>query len=193
MHHCVRGGCVATLLLLLLSHTAAAQYLFNRADFAAGNGATSLVVADFNGDGAPDLATVNKWDHTVSVLLADHHGSFAAKVNYDTLVGGELLVAGDFNGDGKLDLFVPSLAMLFGNGDGTFRVQRSNGVYALFVTTGDLNGDGKLDLVTIDRNTDTISVWLGNGDGSFGSGVAYSTSCRTGLHRDGRLQWRWET
>ncbi len=85
-------------------------------------------------------------------------------------------MAGDFNGDGKLDLFVPSLAMLFGNGDGTFRVQRSNGVYALFVTTGDLNGDGKLDLVTIDRNTDTISVWLGNGDGSFGSGVAYSTS-----------------
>lgn len=35
------------------------------------------------------------------------------------------------------------------------------------LVTGDFNGDGKLDLATSNSNDDTVTVLLGNGDGTF--------------------------
>lgn len=175
MHRCVRGVCVATLLLLLLAHTAAAQYLFNRADLPVGNEAASLAVGDFNGDGAPDLA-VGHADSTISVFLSDHHGGFAAKVDTYAAFFSESLVAGDFNGDGKLDLLVPFEVILLGNGDGTFRVQNLPYNPKGFAAAADFNGDGKLDVVAGDIYSNTVSIWLGNGDGTFKDGIPYATS-----------------
>src|SRR5258705_1633213 len=43
------------------------------------------------------------------------------------------------------------------------------------VAMGDLNGDGKPDLVTANRDFSTVSVLLGNGDGTFGAKVDYGT------------------
>jgi hypothetical protein len=43
------------------------------------------------------------------------------------------------------------------------------------VVTADLNGDGKLDLVTADSNSNSISVLLGNGNGTFQTAHTYST------------------
>jgi hypothetical protein len=42
------------------------------------------------------------------------------------------------------------------------------------VTAGDFNGDGKLDLVTANSGGSTVSVLLGNGDGTFLAAVNYS-------------------
>ena len=49
-----------------------------------GSGAGSLIpaVADFNGDGIPDIATANIESGTVSVLLGSGRGAFQAAVNY---------------------------------------------------------------------------------------------------------------
>ena len=43
------------------------------------------------------------------------------------------------------------------------------------VATADLNADGKLDLVTANYSSSTVSVYTGNGDGTFSSRVDYST------------------
>ncbi len=39
----------------------------------------------------------------------------------------------------------------------------------------DLNGDGKLDIVTVNEDNDTVTVLLGNGDGTFGPAMSYPT------------------
>lgn len=96
------------------------------------------------------------------------------------------VVVADFNGDGKLDIAVadegnPStgdnggVSILLGNGDGTFQpaVLVPAGKNPIAIVAGDFNNDGKQDLVVSDfdgRGTGgngSISVLLGNGDGTF--------------------------
>ncbi len=64
----------------------------------------SIVAADLNGDGYPDIA-VPSLNNSVGILLSNGTGGFLPMVTY--LVNGQQpagIVAGDFNGDGKLDL-----------------------------------------------------------------------------------------
>ena len=88
------------------------------------------------------------------------------------------IVTGDFNNDGILDFAMinnnndPVVSVFIGVGDGTFHSEVNYPVasYALDLKVGDFNGDGKLDLVTVDPcdcDTSTVSVLLGNGDGTF--------------------------
>lgn len=89
------------------------------------------------------------------------------------------MVTGDFNGDGKLDLAFDSalspsgeLCIALGNGDGSFQQQHCNqadlNVGPSSLIAGDFNGDGKLDLAIANGNdgTNTIAMFLGNGDGT---------------------------
>src|SRR5439155_1046926 len=79
------------------------------------------------------------------------------------------------NGDGKADLVVASLfsstsvAVLLGNGDGTFQAPLNfvAGSGSRSVAVGDFNGDGKKDLAVANFDSDTVSVLVGNGDGTF--------------------------
>ena len=66
----------------------------------------SVAVADFNGDGKPDLVVANENDNTVSILLNRGNGTFQNQVAYDTGPAPASVVAADFNGDGKPDLAV---------------------------------------------------------------------------------------
>ena len=155
--------------------------------FPTGAGPASVLVADFNADGVPDLLTANSLDASVSVLLGNGDGSFQPARN--TAIDGFFMsefralevAVGDFNGDGIQDLAVATLdpdtlggdlSILLGNGDGTFGAQTRVLTTAefLFVPTpvvGDLNGDGRLDIVTTTFGDSTLGVLLGNGDGTF--------------------------
>lgn len=85
--------------------------------FAAGDGASGVTSADFNGDDAPDLAVSNYGASTVSVLLRTATG-FAPEPGSPYPTGqqpGQLATA-DFNGDKKADLAIPN------SGDNTVTV-----------------------------------------------------------------------
>ena len=147
------------------------------------DGALSAVSGDFNGDGMPDLAVTNgKLDFqtpgNLAILLGNGDGTFQQAAN-DALPGplfSPALAVGDVNGDGIADvvtaLFGPpsSIAVLLGNGDGTFGdplLIKSN-TSPPSIAMADLNGDGKLDLVLADCcGLSEASYLLGNGDGTF--------------------------
>ena len=147
-------------------------------------GPTYVVTADFNGDGIPDLALTNYVGYSLTILLGNGDGTFkvlpytAAPTNF--LLNASIAV-GDFNGDGIPDLIVGddeiySATVLLGKGDGTFTQGETiqTGDFGASVAVADFNGDGKLDLaITNDyfnggvTNNNTVSILLGNGDGSF--------------------------
>ena len=62
-----------------------------------------------NGDGKPDLAVANTDSNTVSVLLNNGTGTFAAKVDYPTGSYPDSVAVADLNGDGKPDLAVANV------------------------------------------------------------------------------------
>src|SRR5262249_46595199 len=91
----------------------------------------------------------------------------------------------DFNGDGKADLAVATdngVSYLPGNGDGTFGTRQDfkAGGKSSYLAAADLNGDGKPDLGVINPQTstgggNTMTVLLGNGDGTFTLSKTYAT------------------
>jgi hypothetical protein len=122
------------------------------------------------------------------------------------------VAVGDFNGDGKLDLAIVNVcgsdstcasegtvSILLGNGDGTFQPQTtySLGIPGGHIEVADFNGDGKLDLAITECGGSTcgsngsVSILLGNGDGTFQPRVDYTAKHRpTGIavgdfNRDG--------
>ena len=68
----------------------------------------SVVVADFNGDGKPDLAVANAGSNTISVLLGAGNGDFAPPISPPVATDPVYAAVGDFNGDGVPDLAAAS-------------------------------------------------------------------------------------
>jgi hypothetical protein len=116
----------------------------------------------------------------VSVLLGQGDGSFLPAVSYQVGTGPGAVVVGDFDHDGKLDLATANsgdntITVLLGNGNGTF--QDSPGSLAqntYFVGSSpsalvadDFLHNGNLDLVAANFGDNTVTVLLGNGDGTF--------------------------
>ena len=150
-----------------------------------------MAVGDLNGDGIPDLVEAD-YENSVSVLLGNGNGTFQAQNTFSAGNGGDESVAlGDLTGDGNLDIVAANrhtddVAVLLGNGDGTFQAPLT---YAtsnspIFVAVADVNGDGIPDLVVANNNyfgifpavgTYSVSVLLGNGNGTFQAQQTYAT------------------
>jgi hypothetical protein len=163
--------------------TAILGFLGSSSPSATGEEPMSIAVGDFNGDGIPDLAVANKGGDDVTALLGNGDGTFTAMASLAT-GSADSIVVGDFNGDGIPDLVAVGrygMAVFLGNGDGTFRAAPSSaydyGGILPSIAVGDFNGDGILDLAGVNGGDDSVTVLLGNGDGTF---TAMATSPATG-------------
>src|SRR5579884_1007075 len=87
------------------------------------------------------------------------------------------VAAGDFNGDGKPDIAVTNqngVTILLNNGTGFApAASYTVGTNPQAVAAKDFNGDGKVDLVVVNQGSGTISVLLGNGNGTFQAATSY--------------------
>jgi hypothetical protein len=106
---------------------------------------------------------------------------FAAPfMSYDTGDYPAAVAIEDFDGDGLLDLAVASshsVSVLRGNGDGSFdaKTDFEAGFGAAAIACGDLDNDGRLDLAVANQGSETVSVLLGLGAGTFAPHVDFAT------------------
>lgn len=168
--------------------SAPASYVSN---FPAGNAVDgTVVIADFNGDGKPDIASSG------GILLGNGDGTFQG-IPLAVLRHNPYSAAiGDFEKNGKPDVAALdstqsapyNLYILHNNGDGSLSLLHTYSltVQSTQVLVEDLNGDGNLDLVVIQAAVPGVGpggydVLLGNGDGSFQNPVSYSQSTSFGV------------
>jgi hypothetical protein len=148
----------------------------------------SVAIRDLNGDGRPDVLTVNQ-NGTISVLITKPGGTFRTRRDYH--VGGcpQGAAIADLNGDGHPDVAVACLGgfvtVFLNNGDGTLGGKRTfaagtGGSGPVSIAASDLDGDGSADLVTAnsaDRDqhggVPSVSVLRNHGDGTFAAKQDY--------------------
>ncbi|HXG86470.1 MAG TPA: VCBS repeat-containing protein, partial [Pyrinomonadaceae bacterium] len=142
---------------------------------------SSILLADFNQDGAADLAVAgfnpnNSAASQVVIYFNNGSGNFTSQTTFNAPGSIAAFAAGDFNADGAIDIVTASstnnsfgaVALFLNTGFGNFTSAGTTSVGGLprTINVADFNGDGRLDVVTINNNS-TGSIIYGNGAGGF--------------------------
>lgn len=168
--------------------------VFPRTDFTVGKQPVALAAGKFepnNPKDSTDLAVVNQGDNTVSILLNDGTGTFTPVPGTPPATGTlpSAIVTGLFNSNSltdQTDLAVTnfncagsplvcgagSVSILLNNGDGLFTPAPSPatglGPVALVAGNFDPNNTAdKTDLAVVNQADNSVTILLGNGDGTF--------------------------
>jgi len=147
---------------------------------------TNIAVADFNGDGIPDVISCAyiQFGYTLQVILGNGDGTFGPPVGTPAPTGPTppAFAVADFTGNGlpgvALTSSVPStnIYVFEGNGDGTFSPGPvTPGQTNAVLLAADLNGDGRPDLVM-----SGMGIALNQGGGAFAPVVWYQNQLGRG-------------
>jgi FG-GAP-like repeat len=177
------AGAAAAVGAMLLAAAPAAQAISFAQEgpmIGVGDAPDSLVAADLNGDGYPDLAVANGTSSNVYILLRQPGGGFAYEglpISVGAGAGPSEMTAADFNGDGALDLAVSNfvaanVVILLRNGTNSGYVQEAGSPIALgdqtsAIAAGDFNGDTRQDLAVARWNAADVRILLRQAGGGF--------------------------
>ncbi len=154
--------------------------------FATGDGPEGVAVGDVNGDAKPDIITGDYTGKSVSILLGNGDGTFAAKQTFSTVttnLQAVMISLADVNEDGSTDIvfggwgpnyvgvFVNataanSMTMAFANSNQPVLYAGDSGPKMVAIT--DLNGDGHLDFAVAVHNGNWPNIFL-NQSGAIGT------------------------
>lgn len=141
----------------------------------------SLITADLDADGHPDVVATSGSSESVSILLNRGDGIFAEFVAYPVSALPSSVVAADFDGDGDVDLAVANrgsdaVSLLLNSGDGEFAPQAllNAGSEPSALSAADLDGDGDSDLIVANARSQTVWALLNGGDATFVEGRAFA-------------------
>jgi hypothetical protein len=150
---------------------------------AVGKQPSSIAIAAFNtnNNANPGFVVTNFTDNTYSVFLGNTDGTFTP-VNGSpfplpaTGQGPIAVTVADFNNDGIQDLAIlnqvtTNVTILQGKGDGTFSEFTGSpltvGKFPVAIASGTLSGSTGPGLAIVNQQDNSLSVFLGNGDGTF--------------------------
>ena len=134
-----------------------------------GADASFMGVADWNGDGAPDVLVARIRPDMLTVLYGNGDGTFQPPFDFSPLPSPSMFVIEDIDGDGSPELIAAlgttdEIIVLHANADPpqVYPV----GDLPIYVDTGDLNGDTHTDVVVLNRFSGSVSILLSNPDGT---------------------------
>jgi type II secretory pathway component GspD/PulD (secretin) len=145
---------------------------------------SAIVTGTFNtnnSDGNPGFVVTNFKDNTYSVFNGNGDGTFTEVTGSpfllpDSVTGPIAMTAADFNSDGLPDLAIADqgtnqVTILQGKGDGTFvefpKSPITVGKLPVAIASGSLSGSTGPGLAVVNQADNTLSVFLGDGDGTF--------------------------
>jgi Big-like domain-containing protein/VCBS repeat protein len=153
-------------------------------NYGSGGSLTSVAIADFNGDGIPDIAALDLAGSSVQMFYGTGKGLFTEGASYPT--GGNnangsknggfnQIVAQDFNNDGHIDIAVANyssnnVSVLLNDGTGAFPTAATYTVSGSpqTIATADVNNDGYYDLVVTNyASPGIVNVLLNQKNGTF--------------------------
>ncbi|CAF2734521.1 unnamed protein product [Rotaria sp. Silwood2] len=151
---------------------------------------SATAIGDFNNDTQLDVAVANYVSNNIEIFLGYGSEPFGAGREYTTGDGSRphSVAVDDFNNDGRLDIVIANygtdnIGIMLGDNNEDFVTMRTystgTGSAPYSVAIGDFNNDHQPDIVVTNSEIDNIAILFGYGNGTFASGVTYSTGSRS--------------
>jgi VCBS repeat protein len=143
---------------------------------------TAIDIADFDGDGVPDLVSANQQASQLTVFIGSGSGTFtpsdSRRIQLQAGAAPQAVAAADVDGDGRVDLVAAEfggdrIGVCFANSDGGFEPE--TWLNTAVTTSGptsvaviDVNGDGRRDVVCANEFGNDVVFFFQDDTRTFG-------------------------